>query len=114
MSTYDNLNVELIYNKDGFVDQRSLKKFERAEIVRKQLEKYDNYDKIYLHHTSKVGGYISRKNGLKARKYNGRFGVGYVVDIPNFNNKSRNHERRYYIFKDTDPEYVNPFDSLFL
>lgn len=108
MSTYDNLNVELSYNKDGFVNQKSLKMFERAEIVRRQLKKFEDYDKLYLHHTVQTGGYVSREKGLQAKKYNGRFGVGYVVDIPNFNNKERNHERRYYIFKDMEPDYVNP------
>ncbi len=114
MSTYDNLNVELIYNKDGFANQRSLKRFERAEIVRRQLQKYEEFDKLYLHHTSWVGGNISRTKGLVVKKYNGRFGSGYVVDIPNFNNKSRSHERRYYIFKDEKPDYINPFESSLL
>ena len=109
MTTEDNLDIDLTYNKNGLLNQKRLKMFERAEITRRQLKLFEDWDKIYLHHSSMSSEYISRKSGIRARKYNGRFGVGYIVDIPNFNNDSRNHERRYYIFKNMEPDYVNPF-----
>ena len=38
-----------------------------------------------LHHSAWHSGYVSRKQNeleCKAEKYSGRYGVGYIVDVP--------------------------------
>lgn len=49
-----------------------------------------------LHHTSFASGYVSRKSDGRVWAYVGRFGVGYVIDRPNFDS-TRFFFREYYI-----------------
>lgn len=97
-STLDNLNIDLKQNKDGTYNIRDLRRYRQAEFVKSQIKYFNEWDKVYLHHSALHSGYVSRSRGCYIRKYNGRFGVGYVVDIPNFGN-TKQFERRYYIFK---------------
>ena len=55
---------------------------------------------LYLHHSAYFSGYVSRtrkEEELVAYPYKGHFGVGYVVDTPNWNS-TRFSYRTYYIF----------------
>ena len=57
---------------------------------------------LYLHHSAYFSGYVSRtikEKDLVAYPYKGHFGVGYVVDFPNWNS-TRFCYRTYYIFTD--------------
>ena len=54
-----------------------------------------------LHHTALHSGYVSRKKSsmsCKAVKYSGRYGSGYIVDIPNWNS-TQYCIREYWILK---------------
>lgn len=60
-----------------------------------------NDDRYYLHHTSYVRGYVSRKvvyDDLPVVPYKGRFGTGYIVDLPSYES-TRYCRRQYYIMK---------------
>ena len=57
---------------------------------------------LYLHHSAYFSGYVSRtrkEEDLVAYPYKGHFGVGYVVDTPNWNS-TRFSYRSYFIFTD--------------
>ena len=57
---------------------------------------------LYLHHSAYFSGYVSRtrkEEELVAYPYKGHFGVGYVVDTPNWNS-TRFSYRTYFIFTD--------------
>lgn len=54
------------------------------------------------HHSAYFSGYVSRKlteSDIVAYPYKGHFGVGYIVDRPNWNS-SRFSVRTYYIFSE--------------
>ena len=55
---------------------------------------------LYIHHSAYFSGYVSRTRkdeDIVAYPYKGHFGVGYVVDFPNWNS-TRFSYRTYYIF----------------
>ena len=57
---------------------------------------------LYLHHSAYFSGYVSRtrkEEDIVAYPYKGHFGVGYVVDSPNWNS-TRFSYRTYYIFSE--------------
>lgn len=59
-------------------------------------------DRYYLHHTSYVKGYVSRKavyDTLPAVPYKGRFGTGYTVDLPSYES-TQYCRRQYYILRE--------------
>lgn len=65
-----------------------------------ELSEMMNEGKIYEHHSAYFSGYVSRKaEDVIAYPYKGHFGVGYVVDFPNWNS-TRFSYRTYYIFTD--------------
>lgn len=100
-STENNLDITLKQNKDGTYNLTDLKRYKQAESIKKQIKYFDDWGRVYLHHTAMRSGYVHRSKGCRIKKYNGRFGTGYTVDIPNFKN-NRKHERRYYIFYKND------------
>ncbi len=55
---------------------------------------------LYEHHSAYFSGYVSRTRkweDIVAYPYKGHFGVGYIVDLPNWNS-TRFSYRTYYIF----------------
>ena len=57
---------------------------------------------LYIHHSAYFSGYVSRTRkdeDIIAYPYKGHFGVGYVVDFPNWNS-TRFSYRTYYIFSE--------------
>ena len=55
---------------------------------------------LYEHHSAYFSGYVSstrKAEEIIAYPYKGHFGVGYVVDFPNWNS-TRFSYRTYYIF----------------
>lgn len=67
-----------------------------------ELREMMNEGKIYEHHSAYFSGYVSRTRkdeDIVAYPYKGHFGVGYVVDFPNWNS-TRFSYRTYYIFTD--------------
>ena len=75
-------------------------------IIHNTFETLLNDDRYYLHHTSYVSGYVSRKadyEHLPVTPYKGRFGTGYTVDLPSYQS-TRYCRRQYYVLK----EGVNP------
>ena len=56
---------------------------------------------VYVHHMATFRGYVSRKiktNDLMAYPYQGKFGTGYTVDLPNRNSTWYSF-RAYFIFQ---------------
>lgn len=98
MKTEDNLKITIKKNKDGTLNKKDTRRYNQAAYIKKQLKEFDDWDRVFLHHSAIRSGYIPKNKGCYVRKYNGRFGVGYTVDIPSFINKNR-FERRYYIFR---------------
>lgn len=71
-----------------------------SPISYQQLSEMMNEGKIYEHHSAYFSGYVSRTRkdeDIIAYPYKGHFGVGYVVDFPNWNS-TRFSYRTYYIF----------------
>ena len=65
-----------------------------------QLSEMLNEGTLYEHHSAYFSGYVSRTRkdeDIIAYPYKGHFGVGYVVDFPNWNS-TRFSYRTYYIF----------------
>ena len=98
MKTEDNLKITIKRNRDGTLNKKDIRKYNQAAYIKKQLIDFDTWDRVFLHHSAIRSGYIPKEKGCRIRKYNGRFGVGYTVDIPNFSGKNY-FERRYYIFR---------------
>lgn len=60
-----------------------------------------NDERYYLHHTAYYKGYVSRKadyDSLPVIPYKGRFGEGYIVDLPSYES-TRYCRRQYYIMR---------------
>ena len=60
-----------------------------------------NDDRYYLHHTAYYKGYVSRKavyDDLPVFPYKGRFGTGYIVDLPSYES-TRYCRRQYFILR---------------
>ena len=65
-----------------------------------QLREMLHEGTLYEHHSAYFSGYVSRTRkdeDIIAYPYKGHFGVGYVVDFPNWNS-TRFSYRTYYIF----------------
>lgn len=65
-------------------------------MTRKEIEQSGEYK---LHHSSKRLGYVSRKiedDDAIATPYSGKYGVGYVVDLPRWDT-TRYVTREYWI-----------------
>ena len=65
-----------------------------------QLSEMLHEGTLYEHHSAYFSGYVSRTRkdeDIIAYPYKGHFGVGYVVDFPNWNS-TRFSYRTYYIF----------------
>lgn len=95
--TNENLTIKIKKNKDGSYNKNDMRRYNNAMFIQHELSEYDNFELVYLHHSAIHSGYIPR-NSCRIRKYNGRFGVGYTVDVPNFK-QGNIFERRYYLFK---------------
>lgn len=61
-------------------------------------EKLVKSKKYYFHHSAYFRGYVSRVGDYGVEKYNGRFGKGYKVYVPNWNSTTYSFVR-YYIEK---------------
>lgn len=71
------------------------------EIIHNTLGTLLKDERYYLHHTSYYKGYVSRKAdyySLPVIPYKGRFGVGYIVDLPSYES-TRYCRRQYYIMR---------------
>ena len=71
-----------------------------SPISYQQLSEMLHEGTIYEHHSDYFSGYVSRTRtdeDIIAYPYKGHFGVGYVVDFPNWNS-TRFSYRTYYIF----------------
>ena len=71
-----------------------------SPISYQQLSEMLHEGTIYEHHSAYFSGYVSRTRkdeDIVAYPYKGHFGVGYVVDFPNWNS-TRFSYRTYYIF----------------
>ena len=72
------------------------------ETIHTTLGTLVNDDRYYLHHTAYYKGYVSRKadyDSLPAVPYKGRFGTGYIVDLPSYES-TRYCRRQYYILRE--------------
>lgn len=72
------------------------------DTIHTTLDTLLNDDRYYLHHTSYARGYVSRKadyDSLPAVPYKGRFGTGYIVDLPSYES-TQYCRRQYYILKE--------------
>ena len=71
-----------------------------SPISYQQLSEMLHEGTLYEHHSAYFSGYVSRTrkdDDIIAYPYKGHFGVGYVVDFPNWNS-TRFSYRTYYIF----------------
>lgn len=71
------------------------------ETIHTTLGTLINDDRYYLHHTSYARGYVSRKadyDDLPVHPYKGRFGSGFIADLPSYES-TRYCRRQYYIMK---------------
>lgn len=71
-----------------------------SPISYQELNELINEGTLYEHHSAYFSGYVSRTRkdeDIIAYPYKGHFGVGYVVDFPNWNS-TRFSYRTYYIF----------------
>ena len=71
-----------------------------SPISYQQLSEMLHEGTLYEHHSAYFSGYVSRtrkEEDIVAYPYKGHFGVGYVVDFPNWNS-TRFSYRTYYIF----------------
>jgi hypothetical protein len=61
-----------------------------------QLEDLRASGAVYLSHTAKRQGYVSRKSEGQVLEYRGKFGHGFILDTPRFDS-TRFHNRSYFI-----------------
>ena len=69
--------------------------------VKEFVDRYMNDDALVFHHKLLVPGSMPRHKPGTVTEYSGKFGDGYVLDVPYWseNGTNWNHERYYFIKK---------------
>ena len=74
--------------------QRNTVSHTRATIA--QVESLRASGELQIHHKAACQGYVSRKSAGRVLRYQGRYGVGYVIDTPR-RDTTRYIHRTYYV-----------------
>ncbi len=101
---YDELLQKTKYNKNGKPNKHSQIKQENIEKAIAVLKKCDEDPSLFFHHRAVVSGQLSRTQGCIEKPYNGVYGTGVTVDVPNYGEGSKFYKRYYFIKKGDDKD----------
>lgn len=96
---YEELLQEIKYNKNGKPNKHSQAKKENIDKAIAVLKQYDEDSTLFFHHKAVVSGQLSRTKGCIVKPYNGVYGTGVTVDVPNYGEGSKFYKRYYFIKK---------------
>ena len=67
-----------------------------SSVTLEQVESLREAGKLQISHQAACQGYVSRKSLGRVLRYQGRYGVGYVIDTPR-RDTTRYIHRTYYV-----------------